>query len=51
MLIVGIVLLILGWVLGISVLWIIGLILACVGAALWIGSGVTHRPIGGRRYY
>jgi hypothetical protein len=45
MLILGIVLLILGLVFGIPLLWIIGLVLALLGAVLLIA------PIGGRRWY
>jgi uncharacterized membrane protein len=45
MIALGAVLAILGFLFGIYVLWIIGLILLVVGAVLWI----THA--GGRRYY
>lgn len=45
MLILGLILLLLGWLLGISALWIIGLILAVVGAVLLVA------PVGGRRWY
>jgi hypothetical protein len=47
MIILGLVLAILGFILGIQVLWIIGLILVLVGLVLWFV------PIGGttRRYY
>jgi hypothetical protein len=49
MLILGLILLVLGLVLGIPILWTIGLILAVIGAILWIaeGSGATW----GRRWY
>ena len=49
MLVLGIILLLLGFLLGIPVLWTIGLVLAVVGAVLWIadGSGATW----GRRWY
>jgi hypothetical protein len=49
MLILGVILLILGLVLGIPVLWTIGIILAVIGAILWIaeGTGATW----GRRWY
>jgi hypothetical protein len=49
MLILGIILLILGLVLGVPVLWTIGVILAVIGAVLWLASasGATW----GRRWY
>lgn len=50
MLILGVILALLGWILGISVLLYIGVILAVVGAVFWI-LGSTGRPVGGRRYW
>jgi hypothetical protein len=50
MIILGIVLLVAGFLLKISILWTIGLILAVVGAILAILGG-TGRAIGGRRHY
>jgi len=49
MLTLGIILLIIGFVLGIPALWTIGVILALVGAVLWLaeGSGASW----GRRWY
>jgi hypothetical protein len=49
MLILGIILLLIGFLLGIPVLWTIGLILAVVGAILWIADGAGARW--GRRWY
>jgi hypothetical protein len=46
----GIVLLILGVLLGSSILWTIGIILIVIGAILWI-LGAMGRPVAGRRYY
>lgn len=48
--ILGVILLILGWALGISILWTIGAILAVVGVIFWILGGVG-RPVAGRRYW
>ena len=48
MLILGVVLLLLGFFLHIQVLWIIGIILAVVGAILLV---VPKERVGGRRYY
>jgi hypothetical protein len=39
MLILGIILLILGFLLGVPVLWTIGIILAVIGAVLWLAEG------------
>lgn len=50
MVIFGVVLLILGVVLNIPILYTIGVILAIVGAALWV-LGSMDRGIGGRRHY
>jgi Family of unknown function (DUF6131) len=48
--ILGVILLILGFVLGIPVLWTIGIILVVIGAILWI-LGTTGHEIAGRRHY
>ena len=48
MIILGVILLILGFVFGISILWMIGIILIVVGAVLTI-LGATGRAIGGRK--
>ncbi|MEV7725328.1 DUF6131 family protein [Streptomyces sp. NPDC101733] len=50
MLILGVILLIIGWLTGISILWTIGIILLVVGAILWILGSVGH-AVGGRRHY
>ncbi|MFJ6754640.1 MULTISPECIES: DUF6131 family protein [unclassified Streptomyces] len=50
MIILGIILLIVGWLLGISILWTIGIILLVIGAVLWILGAVGHE-VGGRRHY
>ena len=46
----GVILLILGFVLKISVLWSIGIVLVVVGAALWILGSLGH-AVGGRSHY
>jgi hypothetical protein len=51
MLILGVVCLILGFILGIQLLWIIGIVLAAVGALLLILTAVSGTQIGGRRYW
>ncbi len=50
MLILGIVLMLIGFLLGVPILWTIGVVLAVVGAVLWI-LGAAGREIGGRRHY
>ncbi|MFJ3881595.1 DUF6131 family protein [Streptomyces sp. NPDC090077] len=50
MIVLGVILLILGFVFGISILWTLGLILLLVGVVLWVLGGVGH-AVGGRRHY
>lgn len=50
MILVGVILLIIGLVAGISILWTIGVILVVIGAILWILGAVGH-AVGGRRHY
>jgi hypothetical protein len=50
MIILGAILLILGLVLGINVLWTIGVILLVVGAVFWL-LGATGRAVGGRKVW
>lgn len=50
MIILGIVLLIAGFLLKISILWTIGLILLVIGVVLML-MGRTGRAVGGRRHY
>lgn len=48
MILLGAILLILGFVLHISILWTIGIILLVIGAVFWI-LGSMGRPVAGRR--
>lgn len=50
MIVLGVILLILGWILGINILWTIGIILLVVGAVLYL-LGAVGRPLGPRRHY
>ncbi|MEU4346086.1 hypothetical protein [Streptomyces sp. NPDC023838] len=50
MIILGIILLVIGFVTGLSILWTIGIILVAIGAILWI-LGAVGREVGGRRHY
>ncbi len=50
MIVLGVILLILGFVLGIQLLWVLGVILLVIGAVLYI-MGSAGRPVMGRRYW
>lgn len=50
MIILGLLLLVLGFVFKISILWTIGIVLLVVGAVLWV-LGSMGRAVGGRRHY
>ncbi len=50
MLILGLILLIVGFLLGINILWTIGIILLVIGGVLFL-LGSIGRPVGGRRWY
>jgi len=48
--ILGLILLVIGFIAKIAILWTIGIILLVIGAVLWL-LGSTGRAIGGRRHY
>ena len=50
MIILGLILLILGWVLGISILWTIGIIVLIIGIVFLV-LGQMGRAVGGRKYW
>ncbi|GHE26647.1 MULTISPECIES: DUF6131 family protein [Streptomyces] len=50
MILIGLILLVIGFLTGISILWTIGVILLVVGAVLWVLGSVGH-AVGGRRHY
>jgi uncharacterized membrane protein HdeD (DUF308 family) len=50
MIILGIVLLVVGFVTGISILWTIGIVLVVLGIVLWILGTMGH-AVAGRRHY
>ncbi|HVD03952.1 MAG TPA: DUF6131 family protein [Candidatus Dormibacteraeota bacterium] len=50
MIILGIVLLVIGFVIGIPILYTLGIILLIIGLALWILGSLGH-AVGGRRHY
>ena len=50
MIVLGVVLLILGYLFHIPLLWTIGIVLLVIGAVLWL-LGSVGRPVAGRRYW
>ena len=50
MIILGIILLVIGLITGISILTWLGIILLVIGVILWL-LGSVGRPVGGRRWY
>ncbi|MEV6431873.1 MULTISPECIES: DUF6131 family protein [unclassified Nocardia] len=50
MIVLGLILLVVGYLLGIPLLTTAGIILLIIGAVLWI-AGSVGRPVGGRRHY
>ncbi|MER6067160.1 DUF6131 family protein [Streptomyces sp. NPDC001792] len=50
MVILGVILLVVGFLTGLSILWTIGIILLVVGAILWILGAMGH-AVAGRRHY
>ena len=50
MIILGIILLVIGFVTGIPIVWSIGLIVLVIGLVLWLLGTLGH-AVGGRRHY
>ncbi|AEW98185.1 MULTISPECIES: DUF6131 family protein [Streptomycetaceae] len=50
MIVLGIILLVVGFVAKIAILWTIGIILLVIGAILWLLGSLGH-AVGGRRHY
>ena len=50
MVIVGLILLLIGFVTGIAIVWTIGVIVLVVGLVLWLLGAMGH-SVGGRRHY
>ncbi|GAA2301988.1 DUF6131 family protein [Streptomyces caniferus] len=50
MVVLGVILLVIGFVTGISILWTIGIILAVIGAILWLLGAMGH-AVAGRKHY
>lgn len=50
MIILGLILLLIGFVTGIAIVWTIGMIVLVVGLVLWLLGAMGH-AVGGRRHY
>lgn len=50
MIILGVILLIIGFIANVAIIWTIGIIVVVVGAILAL-LGMTGRAVGGRRHY
>lgn len=50
MIVLGVILLVLGWATGMSILYTVGVILLVVGLVLWL-LGAAGRPVGGRSFW
>ena len=50
MIIIGLILLLIGYFTGIAILWTIGVIVLIVGLVLWLLGAMGH-AVGGRRHY
>ncbi|MBO0654182.1 hypothetical protein J1792_15800 [Streptomyces triculaminicus] len=48
--VLGVILLIIGFLTGIAILWTIGIVLVIIGLVLWILGAVGH-AVGGRKHY
>jgi hypothetical protein len=48
--VLGVILLVIGFLTGISILWTIGIILAVIGVVFWILGSMGH-AVAGRRHY
>ncbi|MFJ5798529.1 DUF6131 family protein [Streptomyces decoyicus] len=50
MVVLGIILLVVGFVTGLSILWTIGIVLVAIGAILWLLGAMGH-AVAGRKHY
>jgi hypothetical protein len=50
MIVLGLILLLVGWLTGISILYTIGVVLVIIGVILF-AFGAAGRPVGGRQWY
>lgn len=50
MIVLGIVLMIIGFLLKVAILWTLGIIIVIIGLVLWLLGSLGH-AVGGRRHY
>ncbi|MFI9362268.1 DUF6131 family protein [Kitasatospora sp. NPDC053057] len=50
MIVLGVILLIVGFLIGLPILWTIGVVLVVIGLVLWVAGAAGH-AVGGRRHY
>lgn len=50
MIVLGVILLVIGWLTGLSILYTLGVILLVIGA-IFFALGAAGRPVGGRHWY
>ena len=50
MIVLGVILLLIGFIANIAILWTVGIVLVVVGAVLFL-LGSTGRAVGGRKHY
>jgi hypothetical protein len=50
MIVLGVVLMLIGFLAGIPLLWTLGIVVVVIGAVLWL-LGASGRPVGGRVHY
>ena len=50
MIVLGLILLLIGFITGVAIIWTIGVIVLIVGLALWVLGSLGH-AVGGRRHY
>lgn len=50
MVVLGIILLVIGFVTGIAILWTIGIVLVAIGGILWLLGAMGH-AVAGRKHY
>ncbi|MER5352101.1 DUF6131 family protein [Kitasatospora sp. NPDC002551] len=50
MIILGVILLIIGFITGVTLLWTIGIVLLVIGLVLWAAGALGH-AVGGRKHY
>ncbi|QZY20187.1 DUF6131 family protein [Streptomyces decoyicus] len=50
MVVLGVILLVVGFVTGLSILWTIGIVLVAIGAILWLLGAMGH-AVAGRKHY